>query len=105
MASIVVVDTSGTEHVLEGTPALPLMKIIRAAGFDDFLALCGGNCACGTCHVLVDPAFAAKIGPMSDDERDVLDMGECRQANSRLSCQIEFNDDLDGLRVTIAADD
>jgi len=105
MASIIVVDTSGKEHVVEGTPGLPVMKIIRETGIDEFLALCGGNCACGTCHVLVDPSFAAKLEPISDDESDVLDMTECRQPDSRLSCQIEFSEALDGLRVTIAVDD
>lgn len=105
MPSITVVDTSGNEHVVEGATGQPVMKIIRAMGLPEFLALCGGNCACGTCHVLVDPAFAERIEPLSEDESDVLDQTECRQPDSRLSCQIQFSDTLDGLRVTIAADD
>lgn len=105
MASIVVADASGSERAIEGTPGLSLMKNIREADFDGFLALCGGNCACGTCHVLIDPAFADKVGEMSEDESDVLDLTECRQPDSRLSCQIEFTEQLDGLRVTIVEDD
>jgi len=102
MASITVVDTSGNEHVVEGKPGLSVMKIIRENGLDAAIGLCGGNCACGTCHVLVDPLFAAELEPISEDESDVLDMTECRQSQSRLACQIEFRAALDGLRVTIA---
>ena len=104
MASIIVLDSDGNEHVVAGTPGLSVMKIIRENGLDDVIGLCGGNCACGTCHVLVDPAFAAKLEPIGEDESDVLDMTECRQPNSRLACQIEFSEALDGLRVTIADD-
>jgi ferredoxin, 2Fe-2S len=104
MAAIIVTDTAGNEHVVEGTPGLSVMKIIRENGVDDVIGLCGGNCACGTCHVLVDPAFGAKLEPIGEDESDVLDMTECRQGQSRLSCQIEFSAALDGLRVTIAGE-
>lgn len=104
MASIIVLDTSGEEHVVEGTPGVSVMKIIRENGLDEVIGLCGGNCACGTCHVLVDPAFAGKLAPIGEDESDVLDMTECRQPDSRLACQIEFSEGLDGLRVTIADD-
>lgn len=104
MPLISIVDTSGAEHVVEATPGLSVMRIIRDNGLDDVIGLCGGNCACGTCHVLVDPAFAARLGPIGEDESDVLDMTECRQPDSRLSCQIQFTDALDRLRVTIAAD-
>jgi len=104
MASIIVRDTSGEEHTVEGTIGLSVMKIIRDNGLDDVIGLCGGNCACGTCHVLVDPAFSARLEPISDDESDVLDMTECRQPDSRLACQIEFSEALDGLRVAIADD-
>ncbi len=104
MASIIVRDTSGEEHTVEGTIGLSVMKIIRDNGLDDVIGLCGGNCACGTCHVLVDPAFSGRLEPISDDESDVLDMTECRQPDSRLACQIEFSEALDGLRVAIADD-
>ena len=105
MPLISIVDAAGAEHVVQATPGLSVMRVIRDNGLDDVIGLCGGNCACGTCHVLIDPAFADRIAPMDDDEADVLDMTECRQPDSRLSCQITVTDALDGLRVTIAADD
>ncbi len=105
MANLTVVTRDGTEHVVPGDPKLTVMEIIRDAGFDELLALCGGCCSCATCHVHVDPAFAAAVGPMGEDENDLLDSSAHRDATSRLSCQLQFSDSLDGLRVTIAQED
>jgi 2Fe-2S ferredoxin len=69
------------------------------------LALCGGCCSCATCHVHVDPDFAALLPPMSEDENDLLDSSDHRNETSRLSCQIHLTAALDGLRVTIAPED
>ncbi|MFX8063452.1 2Fe-2S iron-sulfur cluster-binding protein, partial [Acinetobacter baumannii] len=81
---------------------LSVMEVIRDAGIDEILALCGGCCSCATCHVHVDPDFAAKLPKMSEDENDLLDSSADRDATSRLSCQIELTDALDGLKVRIA---
>ncbi|RYD58052.1 MAG: 2Fe-2S iron-sulfur cluster binding domain-containing protein, partial [Sphingomonadales bacterium] len=78
---------------------------IRENGFDELLALCGGCCSCATCHVHVDPEFAAKLPPLSEDEDDLLESSSGRDERSRLSCQLPFTDALDGLRVTIAEED
>jgi 2Fe-2S ferredoxin len=82
-----------------------LMEIIRNNGMDELLALCGGCCSCATCHVYIDPEFAAKIPAMSADEDELLDSSNFRKENSRLSCQIKMSDSLAGLRVTIAPED
>ena len=105
MAKLIVVGRDGSEQAVEGESALSVMEIIRDAGVDELLALCGGCCSCATCHVIVDPAFADKLPAMSEDENDLLDSSSFREANSRLSCQLPFNDALDGLRVTIAPED
>src|SRR3546814_17336221 len=75
------------------------MEVIRDAGFDELLALCGGCCSCATCHVFVDEAWADKLPPVGEDENDLLDSSSHRNANSRLSCQISMDAGLDGLRV------
>ena len=105
MPCLTVVDRNGTPHTLEAEAGLTLMEVIRDNGFDELLALCGGCCSCATCHVHVDPAFADKLPPMSDDENDLLDSSEDRNETSRLSCQIPFGEALDGIRVTIAPED
>jgi 2Fe-2S ferredoxin len=105
MAELNVVTREGGEIVLEPQDGISVMEAIRDAGIDELLALCGGCCSCATCHVHVDPAFANRLPPMSEDENDLLDSSDHRDERSRLSCQIIFRADLDGLRVTIAAED
>lgn len=105
MPEITVVNQSGEERAIEATDGRTLMEAIRDNGFDELLALCGGCCSCATCHVHVDPAFAGKLPEMSEDENDLLDSSDHRDANSRLSCQIPITPELDGMRVTIAQED
>ena len=105
MSKVYVTDRKGLEQALEIRPELTLMQTMTDAGMSDLLALCGGVCSCGTCHVHVDGNFMSALAPMSEDESGVLDASGHRQANSRLSCQIRMSDELDGLRVTIAPED
>ncbi|EQB07849.1 ferredoxin [Sphingobium quisquiliarum P25] len=105
MPKLIVVNRSGEEQAVEGDAGLSVMEVIRDNGFDELLALCGGCCSCATCHVYVDPAFAGKLPEISEDENDLLDSSDHRNETSRLSCQLTLNDDLDGLRVTIAPED
>jgi 2Fe-2S ferredoxin len=102
MAEVIVTTRSGEERRLTLEPGLTLMEIIRDEGLDELLALCGGCCSCATCHVHVDPAFADRLPPMSEDEHDLLDGSDHRIGSSRLSCQIPLTPELDGLRLTIA---
>ena len=105
MPQLIVTMRNGEERIVTGEAGLSVMEVIRDAGIDEILALCGGCCSCATCHVHVDPAFADKLAPISLDENDLLDSSAGRDAYSRLSCQIPFTDALDGLRVRIAEED
>lgn len=99
---MIVETTEGVETAIEGKSGLSVMEIIRGAGFDGLLALCGGCCSCATCHVYIDPAFADRLPPMAQDENDLLDSSDYRRPESRLACQIPFDDGLAGIKVTIA---
>lgn len=105
MPKLIVVNRAGAESTLEVAEGLTVMEAIRDNGFDELLALCGGCCSCATCHIHVDPAFADRLPAMSEDENDLLDSSDHRAETSRLSCQIAFTSDLDGLRVAIAPED
>jgi 2Fe-2S ferredoxin len=105
MPKLIVVTREGEEREIIGEAGLSVMEVIRDAGIDEILALCGGCCSCATCHIHVDPDFAAKLKPMSEDEDDLLDSTSDRDEFSRLSCQVDFTDALDGLKVRIAAED
>ena len=105
MANLVIVGRDGTERTVEGKVGWSVMENIRDAGFDELLALCGGCCSCATCHVHVDGEWLSALPPMGADEDDLLDTSSHRVPGSRLSCQIEFGPELDGLRVQIAPED
>lgn len=105
MPKINVVDRSGTSKEVEAETGMTLMEIIRDDGFDELLALCGGCCSCATCHVHVDVAYVSKLPELGEDEDDLLDSSDHRNETSRLSCQIEMTDELDGVTVTIAQED
>ena len=101
MPKLVLVGLDDQETVLEKQPhQTVVMEVIRDSGNDAVLALCGGCCSCGTCHVHVDQAWLDKLPPMSSDEDDLLSISPHRTPCSRLSCQLKFVDELDGLRVS-----
>jgi ferredoxin, 2Fe-2S len=105
MPRLIVTTRGGETSQIDVGDGLTVMEAIRDNGFDELLALCGGCCSCATCHVHVDPAFVDRLPRMSEDEDDLLESSDHRVASSRLSCQIPFTGDLDGLKVTIAPED
>jgi 2Fe-2S ferredoxin len=105
MPRLVVVTRDGNEHEVEARAGWSVMENIRDHGFDELLALCGGCCSCATCHVHVAPEWLDRVGPPNEDENELLDTSDHRGAASRLSCQILFAPELDGLTVTIAPED
>lgn len=100
---ILVTDGHGVEHEVEATDGWTVMEMIRDAGLP-IKAECGGSCVCATCHVLVDPEWLSKLPEKSEEEIDMLDLALEVHDNSRLSCQIEFEPGLDGLKMTLAPD-
>ncbi|MEL7445117.1 MAG: 2Fe-2S iron-sulfur cluster-binding protein [Pseudomonadota bacterium] len=105
MPKLIVTNREGATSEIEVEDGLTVMEAIRDNGFDELLALCGGCCSCATCHIHVDAEFAGKLPEMSEDEDDLLESSEHRGETSRLSCQIPFGSDLDGLKVTLAQED
>ena len=98
---IVVTDREGNKQILEGDSSSTLMEIIRDDGID-IEAACGGCCACATCHVYVDDKWLSKLNPKDDDEESMLDQAFDVRIYSRLSCQINLSDELDGLELELA---
>jgi 2Fe-2S ferredoxin len=105
MPQLIVVTREGETRTIQGESGLSVMEVIREAGIDELLALCGGCCSCATCHVHVGSDYADRLPPMSEDENELLSISDDRDSHSRLSCQISFTDALDGMTVTIAKED
>ena len=68
-------------------------------------AICGGMCSCATCHVYVDEASLSRLAPIQGDEKELLVELSGYKPSSRLSCQVQFDASLAGIRVTIAPDE
>ena len=105
MPRITFIQPDGAERTLDLPVGTTLMLGATQNGVRGIVAECGGCCSCATCHVYVDEAFLGKLDPVSPDEDELLETSDHREANSRLSCQIEMTEELDGLRVTIAPED
>jgi len=105
MPKLTVTTLEGETSEVEGERGISVMEILRDNDFD-IAAICGGCCSCATCHVYVDEDWIGKLPAREQDEQELLEELDAFKAEaSRLSCQIEFSDDLDGLKVTIAPDE
>jgi ferredoxin, 2Fe-2S len=100
MASILFIEHNGSEHRIEVPPSGSVMQAAVRNGVPGIDADCGGSCSCATCHVYVDEAWLAKVGLLSPTEEAMLSLSTDRKDNSRLACQIEVTEELDGLVVT-----
>ena len=103
MPKVTYIGPDGTETTLEARDGDSVMETAVKNGVKGIVAECGGACSCATCHVYVEPDYRELVGGPGDLEDDMLDGAESeRQDNSRLSCQIKMNAELDGLTVRIA---
>ena len=100
MPKVIYITLDGKEHEIEAEEGTTLMEIGRDANLG-IEGTCGGSLSCATCHVVVDPEWYEKTGSPDADEEDMLDLADGLKPTSRLGCQIEVTDKLDGLRVSI----
>lgn len=80
---------------------LTLMEAAVRGGIDEIEAECGGAISCGTCHVYIAEEWRAATGEPGELEIEILEMVSDRRACSRLSCQINLTEALDGLVVEV----
>ena len=68
--------------------------------------MCGGCCSCATCHVHIESQASFNVDPIEEDEEMVLEMAdEYDPLTSRLSCQINLNEQQQGMVVKIVESD
>jgi 2Fe-2S ferredoxin len=104
MVRMIVVDRDGKEHEIEAKPGLKVMEILRELDYG-VAAICGGLCSCATCHVYIDQAWVGRLPKPQSDELELLrEIPDFRDGTSRLSCQVDFTESLDGLKLEIAPD-
>jgi 2Fe-2S ferredoxin len=100
MVNILFIEHNGTEHPVEAEVGESVMLAAVDNSVPGIDADCGGFCSCATCHVYVSPEWLDKVGPAGPAEDEMLSLTPDRKENSRLSCQIEITQELDGLEVT-----
>jgi len=99
MPSITFISHDGTEQQVEAENGISVMQTALDNDIEGIAADCGGACSCGTCHCYVDEAWVEKTGAAGEIEEQILEFAIEPKANSRLSCQLVVQDDLDGLVV------
>ncbi|WP_421398221.1 2Fe-2S iron-sulfur cluster-binding protein [Agrobacterium fabrum] len=101
MTKLTIVAFDGTPHELDVSNGSTVMENAVRNSVPGIDAECGGACACATCHVYVDDAWAERVGGPEPMEEDMLDFAFEVRPTSRLSCQIKMNEELDGLVVHV----
>ena len=99
MAKITYIEFDGTSHVVDVSSGMSVMDGAISNNIPGIEAECGGACSCATCHVYVDPAWVEATGSAQPVEAGMIESAMDLQETSRLSCQIEVSDELDGLIV------
>lgn len=99
MVKVTYIDHCGTSRDVDVERGLSVMEGATRNGVPGIDADCGGAMACATCHVYVDSAWLSVVAPPKDEETDMLDFAQDVRDDSRLSCQIIVNEELDGLVV------
>ncbi len=100
MPKITYKDFNGNSKTINVESGLSVMEGAIQNDIPGIDADCGGSMACATCHVYVEEKWLNKIPKAEDAENDMIDMAYNPKKNSRLSCQIILNDELEGLEVT-----
>lgn len=102
MARITFVEKDGTERSADVATGISVMRGAIEAGVNGIDAICGGQCACATCHCYIDNAWLDRLPAIREIEDEMLDETAAeRRVQSRLTCQIIVTAELDGLRVFI----
>jgi 2Fe-2S ferredoxin len=101
MPKITLIEYSGQDHTIEAETGKSLMQNALDHLVPGIDADCGGACACGTCHCFLEGEWGTGAGEADAMEEAMLGMRPDRMESSRLSCQIEVTENMDGMVVRL----
>ena len=102
MPQITYLHDDGSRESVTVAVGANVMRTAIENDVDGIVAECGGAAACATCHVYVDPRFAARFPRPTEIEDDMLESAAAeRRPESRLSCQLNLPPDLAELVVRV----
>ena len=102
MPTITFIEKDGNKKIIDAPVGISLLEVAHQNKID-LEGACEGSLACSTCHVVIEDAWFDKLGEISEDEEDMLDLAFGLTETSRLGCQIMVSEDLDGLVVKLPA--
>lgn len=103
MPKMTFVEADGNRREVEAKAGQSVLEIAHANNID-IEGACEGAMACSTCHVIVEAEWFDRLPELSEDEEDMLDLAFGLTRWSRLGCQLELTDELDGLVVRLPSD-
>lgn len=102
MPRVTYVQADGSRESFDFGIGKSFMLAAQSHGVAGILGECGGQAMCATCHIYVDERFLDRLPPMSEDEDAMLEEAASeRKANSRLSCQLEVSEQLNGIELLV----
>lgn len=101
MPKITLIEFNGNDHTIEAGVGNSLMQSAIDNAVPGIDADCGGACACGTCHCFIEGEWGTATGEADAMEEAMLGMRPDRADTSRLSCQIDVTQDMDGMVVRL----
>ncbi|WP_405764428.1 2Fe-2S iron-sulfur cluster-binding protein [Streptomyces sp. NBC_01538] len=103
MPKITFIEDDGTEHAVEAGADASVMQAAMDNLVPGIVAECGGYANCATCHVYIDPAWADELPAPEEAEEVMIEAAFDVRPTSRLSCQVQVTEDIDGLIVRLPA--
>lgn len=103
MPLITFINANGDAWEAEAQTGQSLMRAAVDNGIDGILAECGGACSCATCHCYIDSPWFEALPPKDSMESSMLDAVLEPRENSRLSCQVDVTEAMDGMTVHLPA--
>lgn len=99
-----IIDREGQNHTIEAPidMSLNLMEVIRSFELaeEGTIGVCGGMAMCASCQCYIKSDH--QLPEMSDEEEAMLSEAFYVKDNSRLGCQIQLTQSLNGLSFEIA---
>lgn len=98
---VTIIDRAGEAHVLEGPTDMNfnIMELCKIYELP-VEGACGGMAMCATCQCYLESE--TPLPEQSDAELDMLDQAFFVKENSRLGCQIQVSEEIDGIVLRLA---
>jgi len=97
------ITAEGEKVRVEAASGVNLLALAQSSGMA-LEGTCEGQMACSTCHIIVAEEWFEKLKVAAPEEEDMLDLAASVQRTSRLSCQIDLTDDLNGIEVSVPSE-